>query len=138
MTYLHVLGRMPSPAQTAVLDACLVTLMEHGLTPSVLATRLVSTSAPEAMQAAVAAGLLAVGSVFVGTVEGSAALLARIAAARGDRAAEARQIAAEHRATLRPVPGFGHPTHKPDDAGNPGTANVCVQPQKDGSCPLLP
>jgi citrate synthase len=115
MTFFHVLGRMPSPAQTAVLDACLVTLVEHGLTPSVLATRLVASSAPEAMQGAVAAGILAVGSVFVGTVEGCATLLARVVAAGEQVDDEARRIAGEHRATRRPVPGFGHPTHKPDD-----------------------
>lgn len=114
MTYFTVTGRMPTPGQTAVLDACLVTLMEHGLTPSALATRLVYSSAPEAMQGAVAAGLAGVGSVFVGTVEWAAALLARIAgAADGDE--EARKIAAEHRAARRAVPGFGHPLHKPDD-----------------------
>ncbi len=109
-TYLAVTGASPTAAQTAVLDACLVTLMEHGLTPSVLASRLVYSSAPEALQGAVAAGLLGVGSVFVGTVEGCAALLARIALAP-DAAAEAARIAAE---TPR-VPGFGHPQHKPDD-----------------------
>jgi citrate synthase len=116
MTFFHVTGRMPSAAQTAMLDACLVTLMEHGLTPSVLAARLVYSSAPEAMQSAVAAGLLAVGSAFVGTVEGCAALLERIVGA-GDHGAEAEalRIAGEHRAARRPVPGFGHPEHKPDD-----------------------
>ncbi|HEY8076916.1 MAG TPA: citryl-CoA lyase [Labilithrix sp.] len=109
-TYLLVMGTVPTPAQTAVLDACLVTLMEHGLTPSVLASRLVYSSAPEALQGAVAAGLLGVGSVFVGTVEGCAELLARIVAAK-DAAGEAKRIA---EATAR-VPGFGHPQHKPDD-----------------------
>jgi len=118
MTYFQVTGTMPTKAQTAVLDACLVTLMEHGLTPSALATRLVYTSAPEAMQAGVAAGLLAVGSVFVGTVEGCAALLERIASAP-DAANEARVIAEEHRAAKKPIPGFGHPIHKPDDPRTP-------------------
>lgn len=115
MTYFHVVGEMPTTPQAAVLDACLVALMEHGLTPSVLATRLVHASSPEAMQAAVAAGILGVGSVFVGTVEGCAALLARLVESEVGVETEARHLVEEHRAALRPIPGFGHPVHKPDD-----------------------
>jgi len=122
MTFFQVTGTMPSPSQTAVLDACLVTLMEHGLTPSVLATRLVYSNAPEAMQAAVAAGLLAVGSVFVGTVEGCAALLEEIVAG-----GNARAIAERHRAAKQPLPGFGHPIHKPDDPRTPVILRVAVE-----------
>jgi citrate synthase len=114
MMFFQILGRSPTPAQTRLLDACLVTLMEHGMTPSALATRLVYSSASEAMQAAVAAGLLAVGSRFVGTMEGAGQLLARVLAAR-DRAAEAERIAEEHRSERRAIAGFGHPFHKPDD-----------------------
>jgi citrate synthase len=110
MIYFELMGTVPSPAQRAVLDACLVTLMEHGLTPSAITTRLIYGSAPEAMQGAVAAGLLGVGSTFVGSTEGCAELLARIAAAADPRA-EALAIA---RANRR-LPGFGHPLHKPVD-----------------------
>jgi citrate synthase len=109
MIHFHLLGRRPSPAQTAVTDACLVALMEHGLTPSAIAARLVYGSAPEAMQGAVAAGLLGVGGRFVGTVEGCAALVARIAAA-ADHAAEADRVIAEHPR----LPGFGHDVHAED------------------------
>jgi citrate synthase len=115
MTYFQVTARMPTAGQTAVLDACLVTLMEHGMTPSAIVSRLVYSSAPEAVQAAVAAGLLGVGSVFVGTVEGCAALLGRIAAAGDPMDAEAARIVQDHRAAGSAVPGFGHPLHKPDD-----------------------
>jgi citrate synthase len=115
MMFFQVLGRRPSAAETRVVDACLVTLLEHGLTPSALATRLVYTSAPEAMQAAVAAGLTAVGSLFVGTTEGCGRLLRRIVDAGSDFDAEAQRIAGEHRDARAPVPGFGHPVHKPDD-----------------------
>lgn len=128
MIYFHVLGRMPTPGQAALVDACLVALMEHGLTPSALAARLVHSSAPEALQGAVAAGLLGVGSVFVGAMEGCAALLARVAAAE-DGAAEARRIAEEHRAARRPVPGFGHPVHRPDD---PRTARLIALAREHG------
>ena len=115
MIFFQILGRRPGAAEMAVVDACLVTLMEHGLTPSALAARLVYSSAPEAMQGAIAAGLLGVGSVFVGTIEGCALLLGRLVAADAEAGAEARRIAEEHRAARRPIPGFGHPTHKPDD-----------------------
>lgn len=115
MTFFQILGRMPTREQAAVVDACLVTLMEHGLTPSALATRLIYSSAPEAMQAGVAAGLMGVGSVFVGTMEGCAALLAEILAAPEGVEAAARRVAEEHRAARRPLPGFGHHMHKPDD-----------------------
>ena len=114
MIYFHLTGRDPTPAQTAVLDACLVTLMEHGLTPTAISARLTYASAPEAMQGAVAAGLLGVGSLFVGTTEGCAELLARIAGA-ADPQAEARAIARASRETGARLPGFGHPLHRPVD-----------------------
>lgn len=114
MIYFQITGRTATAAQTAMLDACLVALMEHGLTPSALAARLVYGSSPEAMQGGVAAGLLGVGSRFVGTVEDCGVLLARIAAA-ADPDAEAATIVADHRARRAALPGFGHPQHRPDD-----------------------
>lgn len=115
MIVFQMLGRMPSEAETAMIDACLVTLMEHGLTPSALATRLIYSGAPEAMQAGVAAGLMGVGSVFVGTMEGNAQLLLEMVADPAGIEAAAKRIATEHRAARKPLPGFGHHLHKPDD-----------------------
>jgi len=115
MAFFLILGRRPTPAQRDVLDACLVTLMEHGLTPSAISARLTYTSSREALQAAVAAGLLGVGSLFVGTMEGAALLLDRIVKQGEPFGPEADAVAREHRAAGRPLPGFGHPLHKPDD-----------------------
>lgn len=115
MAYFNILGSIPTAPQTAVVDACLVALVEHGLTPSAIVTRLVYSSAPEAMQAAVAAGIQGVGSLFVGTVEGCAVLLQRMLGAKGGVEDEARRIAYEHHAARRAIAGFGHPLHKPDD-----------------------
>jgi citrate synthase len=55
-----------------------------------------------------------VGSRFVGTVEGCAALLDRIIAGE-----DPARIVEEHRESKRSVPGFGHPLHKPDDPRTP-------------------
>lgn len=119
MMILQMLGKRPTPAQTAVLDAVLVTIMEHGHTPSSIVTRLIYDSAPEALQSAVAAGLLGVASTFVGTMEGCAKLLDEIIDAPEGMEARAQIVADRIRAARQPLPGFGHPFHKPDDPRSP-------------------
>lgn len=111
---MQILGRTPRPVDMRITDLVLIVLMEHGLTPSAIATRLIYMSAPENLQGAVAAGLLAVGSSFVGTMENCSRLLDRLMAA-DDSEAEAMAIARECKASRRLVPGFGHHLHKPVD-----------------------
>jgi citrate synthase len=119
MMYFQLLGARPTPAQAKILDAVLVTLMEHGITPSTIVSRLIYDSSPESVQAAVAAGLLGVGSTFVGTMEGCAFNLEEILSAPEGEAARAKAIAQRVRAAKQPIPGFGHPHHKPDDPRSP-------------------
>lgn len=111
---MQILAREPRPVDMRIVDAVLIVLMEHGLTPSAIATRLIYMSAPENLQGAVSAGLLAVGSSFVGTMENCSRLLDRIQAA-ADPKAEALAIARQHKAERSAVPGFGHHLHKPVD-----------------------
>jgi len=116
MLYFLTCDRMPDAVQVRLLDACLVTLMEHGLTPGAVIARLMADSVPEEPQVAIASGLLAIGSVYAGTTETCAALLlaleARIQGGAVDAVAD---LAREYAQAKRPVPGFGHGTHKPDD-----------------------
>src|SRR5919198_406929 len=78
LTFLLVQKRMPSEQETRLLDAVLVSLADHGLTPTVLAARLTYTGAPESIQGSIAAGLLGAGSVFLGVVEDTALFLDEI------------------------------------------------------------
>lgn len=116
MFLFQLLGRDPSPMQVALTDAVMVTIMEHGLVPSAVAARLTWLGAPESYQGAIAAGLLGVGDRFAGTASRCAELLDHIAArAPAEREAEAIARVEALRRERRPVPGFGHPTHKSID-----------------------
>ncbi len=112
-TFLHLTGREPTAGQEAVFDALLVTLLEHGLTPSAMVARLTHLGAPEALQGAVAAGLLGLGDVFGGSAEAVSAMLREARADGGDDPAD--RGVASRRAARRPVPGIGHPVHDPVD-----------------------
>jgi citrate synthase len=99
MAFLELTRRLPNEKESRLFNAMVVTLVEHGITPSALAARLTYLGAPEAMQAAVAAGLSGLGSVFVGSMEGVARMLSENA--------DVDQ--------MKRVPGLGHPLHKPVD-----------------------
>ncbi len=118
--FLHVTGRRPSENQRFFLDALMVAIAEHGLTPTVQAARMTLAAAPDALQGAVAAGILGCGTVVVGTAEHCAALLRRAATlAAGKSEAErdraVRALTQEIKDRGDKLPGFGHPLHKPVD-----------------------
>jgi len=112
--FTQIMGRSPRAVDLRIVDAVLITLMEHGLTPSAIAARLIYMSAPENLQGAVSAGLLAVGSQFVGTMENCSGLLEQLMQA-ADKEQAALDIAHSFRQRGQHLPGFGHHLHKPDD-----------------------
>ncbi len=124
MILFHLTGKKPSALQTKVMDAVLVTTMEHGLTPGAIATRLIFHSAPEALQAAVAAGVMGAGSTYLGTMEGCATLLAEMVASKDGLESSAQAIAQRFRSSGQFIPGLGHPFHKPDDPRSPRLIDV--------------
>jgi citrate synthase len=115
--WLLVTGQLPTASQRAVLDATLVAIAEHGLVPSVQVSRMTLAAAPEALQGAVAAGILGCGSVILGAAETAGRLLADVVAGSGSSSLEltAARIVRDYKAARRPVPGYGHPLHKGED-----------------------
>jgi citrate synthase len=127
----------PTPQQVRVFEAVLVSLADHGLTPIAIAARLTLYSAPDAIQGAMAAGLLGGGSRFLGVTEDTGRFLAGVLAAVKDDIpatdeewdALARQAVKEQRAAGRFVPGLGHPVHKTVD---PRTAVIIEIAEREG------
>jgi citrate synthase len=106
--YFHLLltGHQPTDDQRYFLDLLLVAIAEHGMMPTNVAARMTLAADPNALQGAVAAGILGAGPVILGTSEECARLLEK-----DDPVAEVHAI----RAAGGRVPGFGHPVHKPLD-----------------------
>ncbi len=124
VAFLELKGRLPTRQESIVFNAIVVTLVEHGMTPSAIAARLTYFGAPESLQGAVAAGLLGMGDRFGGSAEDAARMLQ--AALEGadpdvDLKAIASSIVSDHKASKQPVAGLGHPIHKPVD---PRTAKL--------------
>jgi citrate synthase len=116
--FLLATGRSPSENQRFFLDMSLVALAEHGLTPSVQAARMTYAADPAALQGAVAAGVLGCGTVILGAADLCRKLIDEVLA-KADVGASLKhaafEIAREHRAARRAIPGYGHPLHKPLD-----------------------
>ncbi len=111
--WMLVTGNRPNEDQLFFANAMLVALAEHGLVPSVVAARMTYAAAPEALQGAVAAGLLGCGSVVLGSAEIAGNFLAEVVADAGPAGLEdavTRACAGRKR-----IPGFGHPQHAEGD-----------------------
>ena len=123
MAFLELMGRLPDERESAVFNAIAITLVEHGMTPSAIAARMTYLGSPEALQAAVAAGVLGMGDRFGGPIEEVARTLQE-AVAEGR---EATDIVVAARDRKRPVAGLGHPIHKPIDPRVPRLFQVAAE-----------
>ena len=130
MAFLEIARHLPNANESRMFNAMLVTLVEHGLTPSTIAARLTYLGAPEAMQAAVAAGLSGLGSVFVGSVEGTAKMLYEAMPApdaEADLSALADGVVGKFAELKTILPGIGHPFHKPIDPRTPRLIEIATE-----------
>ena len=133
MILLVTHGRRCSDAEKDMINTILVTVTDHGLTPSAVAARLTYTGAPESLQGAVAAGLLGAGSVFLGWMENAANMLREGAAALGNEStdeevrAAAESLVDARRAARQPLAGVGHNIHVEGDPRIPSLREVSVR-----------
>jgi citrate synthase len=127
LAFWLVAQRRPGPGERRMFEAILVSLADHGFTPTVIAARLTLASAPESLQGAMAAGLLGGGSRFLGVTEDCGRFLAEaLQTVQGGLPvtdsgwdALARSAVAHERDAGRLVPGLGHPVHKVEDPRTP-------------------
>ena len=135
MGFLELTGRVPNPNESRMFNAMVVTLVEHGITPSSLVARMTYLGAPESLQGAVAAGLNGLGTVFVGSIEGAAKMLTDALPQpnlQADFSAMAEQAVEAFQSQRRIIPGIGHPFHKPIDPRTPRLFELARETGFDG------
>lgn len=116
--YLLLTGELPSPSIGRLVEAMLVSFIDHGATPpSTLAARNVATTGAS-LRSAVAAGVLGFGRHYGGDAQACRQLLDEgLAVVRGGRTvADGAATLADRLAASGeiPPPGFGHRFHTKD------------------------
>lgn len=113
IVFLMWTGRDGTPAERAVFDACLVAAVDHGpLAPSAITARTAASTRAGRMPA-LAAGILAFGSLHGAVVTVAMELLAELGPDE-DPATWATRIFDRERAAGRRIPGIGHRWHELD------------------------
>jgi hypothetical protein len=116
--YLILTGELPSPAVARLMDAILVSSIDHGATPpSALAARTVASTGAT-LSAAVAAGIMSINRHHGGAIEDCARQLKAIADRSVCESISMDEAATRTLATMREagerMPGFGHRLHTKD------------------------
>jgi citryl-CoA lyase len=116
--YLLLTGELPTPSIGRLMDAMLVSFLDHGVTPpSTIAARNAATTG-NSIRSAVAAGVLGFGRYYGGDVQQCRQLLDEgLAIARtgvSQAEAAARVVAKLVETHEMPPPGFGHRYHTID------------------------
>jgi succinyl-CoA synthetase alpha subunit len=116
--YLILTGELPSPAVGRLMDAILVSSIDHGATPpSALSARTVASTGAT-LSASVAAGIMSINRHHGGAIEDCARQLKAIADRAARESISLEEAATRTLATMREagerVSGFGHRVHSKD------------------------
>jgi succinyl-CoA synthetase alpha subunit len=116
--YLVLKSELPSPAVARLMDAILVSSIDHGATPpSALAARTVASTGAT-LSASIAAGIMSINRHHGGAIEDCARQLKAIADLAAHESISmdeaARHTLAAMRETGERMPGFGHRVHTKD------------------------
>ena len=121
----------PTPQQSRLFEAVLIGLADHGFTPTAIAARLTYLSAPDAIQGALAAGILGGGSRFLGVTEDTGRFLAGVLDGLDEVPTDeagwdevALAAVRRQREAGKFVPGLGHPVHKDGDPRTPRLVQI--------------
>jgi citrate synthase len=118
MIYLVLKGELPSENIGKIMDAILVSSVDHGVTPPSALAALTTASTGAELNGALASGILSINKYHGGAIESAMHIFNDINALRKEQNLSipeaAKQIISEMRSKKKVVFGFGHRLHKKD------------------------
>ncbi len=118
MVYLLFKGELPAENTGKMIDAILVSSVDHGTTPPSALTAITVASTGAALNASVAAGILAISQFHGGAIEECMRILIKAMdykkANNCSSVEAAHQIITEYRNSKKRLSGFGHRLHTDD------------------------
>jgi citrate synthase len=116
--FLAIKGELPSEKEARMIDAMLVSSIDHGVTPpSCLAARTIA-SAGSPLNAALAGGILAISKHHGGAIEDSMKMIQEAVQRKMEPNKTEEEMAAiilkEYKEKNKRLPGFGHRIHTKD------------------------
>ena len=132
MVYLILRGDMPNEAIGKLMEAIIVSSIDHGATPpSVLAARTVASTGAS-LSASVAAGIMSINKHHGGAITNCANQLGKIIAKAdgGNLHTAAESMLAEWKLSGERMSGFGHRIHSQD----PRTTRLMELAKEAGAC----
>ena len=112
--WLLIRGELPDKNETALFNAILVSIADHGIAvPSITASRIVA-SGGNSINAAIAAGVLACGDSHGGAIENCMKMLETASKTSPDAKSAASLIVEKFESEKLRLPGFGHKIFQTD------------------------
>jgi citrate synthase len=113
-------GRLPAKEERCLFDAILIGVCDHGpAAPSAAAARIVASGNRQSLEAAIAAGVLAMGDAHGGAAYDCMQMIQEnLELARKESLsieAVARRVVAEAKSARKRLPGMGHRVHRGED-----------------------
>lgn len=116
--YLIIKGELPSKEIGQLMDAILVSSIDHGVTPPSTMAALTAASTGASLNSALATGILSINKFHGGAVEGCMKFLNEINSLKSDKGlsteSATNEVLATYREKKKRVPGFGHRVHTQD------------------------
>ncbi|NUN11912.1 citryl-CoA lyase [Candidatus Micrarchaeota archaeon] len=107
MVSLLLKSSLPTPGEEKVINAILVSSAEHRLNVSSIVAARSIASTGNSLNASIAGGVLALGELHGGAIEGLARILQ-------ENTEEASEIVSSYKANKKRIPGFGHKVYSTD------------------------